>query len=216
MAYSPFRNLWLKALSIAIATLLWLVVAGDRVVERVLRLPLEFQNLPLGLEIVTEMPDALDVRLRGSSGTLGGIRPVDASVVVDLRTARVGRRLFNITPREVDVPYGVQVVQVNPAALAIDFEKTGARIVSVRPDLEGRPADGFEVLDVTSSPSTVEVVGPESALRSIDAATTEPISISGATGSVSEEVTIGVVDRWVRLREPQTGWVAVNIAPVKR
>jgi hypothetical protein len=214
MAYSPFRNLWLKLISIGIAALLWLVVAGDRVVERVVRLPLEFQNLPAGLEIVTDTPDALDVRLRGPSGTLGGITPVDAWAVLDLRTARPGRRLYNLTPSQVNVPYGVDVVQVNPAALSLEFESTGVRVVPVKPALEGRPADGFEVTRMTVAPATVEVMGPESALRRMEEATTEPISVTGATRSVRESVTVGVFDPWVRLRLPQVADVAVDIAPM--
>lgn len=214
MAYSPFRNLWLKLLSIAIAGLLWLVVAGDRVVERVVRVPLEFQNLPAGLEVVTDTPDAIEVRLRGPSGTLGGITAVDAWTVVDVRTARPGRRLYNLTAGQVNVPYGVEVVQVNPAALSLEFETTGVRVVEVKPAIEGRPADGFEVTSVTSSPATVEVVGPESALRRLDEATTEPISVTGATRSLRESVTVGVFDPWVRLRQPQTAEVSVEIAPM--
>ena len=50
MASFSFRNFGLKVLSICIATLLWLVVAGERVVERVLRVPIELQNLPSELE----------------------------------------------------------------------------------------------------------------------------------------------------------------------
>ena len=38
MAYHPFRNLGLKFLSTCIAAMLWLVVAGERVVERVMQL----------------------------------------------------------------------------------------------------------------------------------------------------------------------------------
>ena len=52
MAYHPFRNLGLKFLSTLVAIMLWLIVAGERVVERVMRAPVEFQNLPAGLEIV--------------------------------------------------------------------------------------------------------------------------------------------------------------------
>ena len=70
MAYHPFRNLGLKALSICIAALLWLVVAGERTVERVMRAPLEMQNLPEGLELVGAPPDTVEVRLRGPSGAL--------------------------------------------------------------------------------------------------------------------------------------------------
>ncbi len=51
MAYHPFRHLGLKVLAIALATLLWLTVAGEHVVERSLRVPLEFRNIPAQLEI---------------------------------------------------------------------------------------------------------------------------------------------------------------------
>jgi YbbR domain-containing protein len=214
MAYSPFRNLWLKLISIAIAALLWLVVAGDRDVERVVRLPLEFQNLPAGLEVVTDTPDAIDARLRGPSATLGGITSVDAWAVIDLRTARPGRRLYNITAGQVNVPYGVEVVQVSPAALSLEFERTGVRVVPVKPAIEGRPADGFEITRTTVTPMAVEVMGPESALRRLEEAITEPITITGATGAVRESVTVGVFDPWVRLRVPQTASVAIDIAPL--
>jgi YbbR domain-containing protein len=213
MAYSPFRNVWLKFLSIAIAALLWLVVAGDRVVERALRVPIEFQNLPQGLEIVGDPPESVDVRLRGSSGTLGRLVPGDTSAVIDLRSARPGRRLFHLTASHVKVPYGVDVVQVAPATLPIGFENSAVRIVQVRPSVEGMPAPGYELGAVTAEPTTVEVVGPESALKALDEAMTEPVSIANATRLVREQVTIGVADPSVRLRVPQTAAVNVQIIP---
>ncbi len=85
MAYHPFRNLGLKFLSTLVAILLWLVVAGERVVERVMRAPVEFQNLPAGLELVGNPPDTVEVRLRGSSGALSRMAAGDMSAVLDLR-----------------------------------------------------------------------------------------------------------------------------------
>jgi hypothetical protein len=211
MAISPIRNIWLKFLSISIATLLWLIVAGDRVVERSLRVPIEFQNLPTGLEIVGDPPESVDVRVRASSGTLGRLVPGDMAAVIDLRTARSGRRLFHLTPPNIKVPYGVEVVQVSPATLPIGFESSAVRIIPVRPSVEGTPAAGYEVASMTSNPPTVEVVGPESVLRGLDEAMTEPISIANATRPVREVVTIGVVDPRVRLRTVQTAEVTVQI-----
>src|SRR5207244_7345473 len=47
MAYIGFRHhLGLKFVSIALAALLWVAVAGEQTVERALRIPLEFTNLP--------------------------------------------------------------------------------------------------------------------------------------------------------------------------
>lgn len=216
MASFPFRNLGLKALSICIAVLLWLVVADERVVERVLHVPIAFQNLPAGLELVGVPPDTVEVRVRGSSGALSRLALGDLSTVVDLRTARPGHRLFQLTPGHVSVPYGIQVMQVGPSTLAIEFETTGRRTLPVEPDIEGRPARGYEVTMVTVEPSSVEVEGPESVLERLKAAVTEPVSIANQSRSVRESVTIGVADGSVRLRQPVSATITVTIAPVKQ
>lgn len=213
MAYHPFRNLGLKFLSTLVAILLWLVVAGERVVERVMRAPVEFQNLPAGLELVGNPPDTVEVRLRGSSGALSRIGAGDMSAVLDLATARPGRRLFHITQNQVSVPYGLEIVQVGPSTLTMEFEMSGIRTVPVEPDIDGRPAPGYEVTKVTSDPVMVEVAGPESALKRLQAAITEPVSVTDQTRSVREVVTIGVPDASLRLRSPQTAVVTVTISP---
>lgn len=211
MAVFTLRNIWLKFLSIGIAALLWLVVAGDRVVERALRVPIEYQNLPQGLEIVGDPPETVDIRLRGASGTIGRMAAGDLAAVLDVRTARPGQRLFHLTPANINVPYGVEVVQVSPATLPIAFENSAVRIVKVQPSIEGEPAAGYEVASVVSQPATVEVVGPESSLRGLDEAMTEPISIAHATRQIREVVNIGVADPNVRLRTPQTAEVTIQI-----
>ena len=213
MAYHPFRNLGLKFLSMCIAAMLWLVVAGERVVERVLRAPVEFQNLPNGLELVGNLPDTVQVRLRGSSGALSRMAAGDLAAVLDLRTARPGRRLFHLTPTQITVPYGINVVQVGPSTLTMEFETSGIRTVPVEPDIEGRPAAGFEVTQVTSDPQTVEVAGPESALKRLDAAVTEPVTVTDESRSVREVVTVGVQDASLRLVTPTTAVVTVTISP---
>ena len=213
MAYHPFRNLGLKALSICIAALLWLVVAGERTVERVMRAPLEMQNLPEGLELVGAPPDTVEVRLRGPSGAVSRMAAGDLSAVIDLRTARPGRRLFHLTQNSVSVPYGMEVVQVGPATLTMEFEMTGMRVVPIDPEIEGRPAPGYEVTRVASDPVSVEVAGPESAIKQLRAAITEPVSVQDQSRTVREVVTIGVPDPSVRLRSQQTAVVTVTIAP---
>jgi YbbR domain-containing protein len=213
MAYHPFRNLGLKFLSTLVAILLWLIVAGERVVERVMRAPVEFQNLPAGLELVGNPPDTVEVRLRGSSGALSRMAGGDMAAVIDLATARPGRRLFHIAQNQVSVPYGIEIVQVGPSTLTMEFEMSAIRQVQVEPDIDGRPAAGYEVTKVTSDPQMVEVAGPESALKRLQAAITEPVSVTDQTRSVREVVTIGVPDSSLRLRSPQTAVVTVTISP---
>ena len=215
MAYHPFRNLGLKFLSTLVAIMLWMIVAGERVVERVMRAPVEFQNLPAGLELVGNPPDTVEVRLRGSSGALSRMAAGDMSAVLDLSTARPGRRLFHITSSQVTVPYGIEIVQVGPSTLTVEFELSGIRRVKVEPDIDGRPAQGYEVTEVRSDPDSVEVAGPETALKLLQAAITEPVSVVDQTRTVREVVTIGVPDSSLRLRTPQTAVVTVTISPRK-
>jgi N-acetylglucosamine kinase-like BadF-type ATPase len=68
---------------------------------------------------------------------------------------------------------------------------------------------------ITSEPAIVAVVGPGSALKTLSQATTEAVSVNGATKAVIESVTVGVTDPSVRLREPLVARVTVGIVPAK-
>lgn len=218
MRYHPFRHLGLKILAIALASLLWLTVAGEHVVERSLRVPLEFRNIPEALEIVGNVPDSVDVRVRGSSAVLSRLQSGEVVVDLDLSSARAGSRLFHIRNDSVRSPFGVEVAQVAPATLALELEKSTRRQVPVVPATEGDPAPGFVIGRITADPATVEIVGPDSRVRQVAEATTEPVSVKDARVRVRDGVTVGVVDPSVRLTQPRSAEVTVEIwpAPVER
>jgi YbbR domain-containing protein len=218
MRYHPFRQLGLKVLAVALAALLWLTVAGEHVVERSLRVPLEFRNIPEALEIVGNTPDSVDVRLRGSSAVLSRLQAGEIVAVLDLGGARTGARLFPIRNDEVRAPFGVEVSQVLPTTLALELEKSARRKVPVVPAIDGEPAPGFVVGRYSVDPATVEIVGPDSHVRQVAEATTEQVSVRDAKVRVRDSVTIGIVDSFVRLSQAQKANVTVDIwpAPVER
>jgi YbbR domain-containing protein len=218
MAYHPFRHLRLKVLAIALATLLWLTVAGEHIVERSLRIPLEFRNIPPLLEITGDPPASVDVRLRGSSAVLGRLDPGEVVAVLDLTGGRPGSRLFHLRNDEVRSPFGVEVAQVVPSMVSLELEKSATRVVLVKPAVQGDPAPGFVVGRSTSEPATVSVTGPESRVRQLAEATTEPVSIAGSRERVRDVVTVGVADAAIRLDTPIRATVIVEIlpAPVER
>ena len=211
-----FRHLGLKVLSLALAALLWFVVAGEEVVERGLRVPLELQQFPAGLELESEPPSLVDVRVRGASGTLSRLGTGDLLAVLDLHGVRTGRRLFQLTPEHVRAPFGVEVVQVMPASLAMVFEPSITRRVPVAATVDGAPAPGFVVGKVLVDPSTVEVTGPASAVDRLKEAVTETVSIAGAQASLADEVSVGLVDPVVRLKTPRPVTVKVEVLPGPR
>jgi YbbR domain-containing protein len=217
MAIAGFHHLGLKVVSIALAALLWLIVSGEQIVERAMRVPLEFTNLPAQLELVGDPPTVADVRIRGSSGALSRVAAGELVAVVDLRTARPGQRLFHLAPSDVRSPFGIDVVQITPSNVSMRFEPSAVKAIPIVPGVEGEPAPGFVVGTVVADPPTVEVLGPASALSGLTEAITEPVSVAGASKTVTESVTVGSPDPMVRLRQPLTTRVTVSItaAPVE-
>jgi YbbR-like protein len=217
MAVAGLRHVGLKIVSIGLAALLWLLVSGEQVVERALRVPLEFTNIPARLELVGDPPTVVDVRIRGSSGALGRIAAGELVAVLDLREARPPERLFHLTPADVRTPFGVEVVQVSPSNVSMRFEQSTFKVVPVVPSVEGNPAQGFVVGTVTADPSTVELVGAGSVVATLTEAITEPVSVDGRAASFVEIVTIGSPEPSVRLRAPQMARVTVTVttAPVE-
>jgi len=209
----PFKHFGLKLLSVGLAVLLWMAVSGEQTVERGVRVSLELQQFPPGLEIQGEPPSTVDVRVRGASGTLGRVSPGDIVAVLDLRAARAGRRLFHLTPEQVRVPFGVEVVQVTPPSVALLFEHSATRLVPVVPTIDGKPAPGYVVGKASADPATVEVIGPESSIEGVTEALTEPVSVAGARDRVRETVTLGLLDPALRLKTTRAAMVTVPVLP---
>ena len=98
------------------------------------------------------------------------------------------------------------------------MEKTLRRVVPVVAPTEGEPAPGVVVGPVTAEPATVEIAGPESRVKKLANATTEPVTVTGAREDVHDVVTVGLLDSSVRLVKPQDVTVIVPVlpAPVER
>jgi YbbR domain-containing protein len=206
-------------LAIVLASVLWFTVAGEHVVERSLRVPLAVRNLPPNLEIVGDLPEAVDIRVRGSAAQLSRLDAGDVVAMVDLATARTGARLFHLRTDEVRVPYGIDVAQVTPPSISLSLEKSLLRTVPIVPTTDGDPAPGFVVGRISAEPSNVQIIGPESHVRDVAAATTEPVEIDGKHERVRDVVTVGVTDASVRLVEQAlraTVVIEILLAPTER
>jgi hypothetical protein len=117
MAIRLFQNLALKVVSVILAALLWLIVSGEQTVERVLRIPLEYTNIPAQLELVGEPQRCRCARARfvGYPRAVVVGRPGRCA-----RRALAASRAALVSPDRFEVrsPFGVDVVQVTPSSIA--------------------------------------------------------------------------------------------------
>ena len=209
MAWHPFRNVGLKVTALGLSTLLWLTVSGHQVTRRV-PISISYSNMPAALEMTSDQDDA-SVLVRGDDRTVNLLAPGELRVIVDLRDAHSGANLIALRADEVVAPSAIEVLQVEPSSVTVTLERSVRKQAAVRPTLEGRPAAGFVVSDVTVEPKTVTVVGPESRLDGPIAVVTERILLDGRTSTITETVGVGIGDSQVRLLEATKVTVVVHI-----
>jgi hypothetical protein len=232
-----FADWGLKLLALAVSLGLWFAVTGQRVPAsaRLRRVPLRFV-LPNDVEISNDPREEVDVTLRGGKQVLNSLRSQDVVVTFDASGYSPGERLVRLARESVtlELPEGagggdVSVERIEPSTVPLRLERRGEREVEIEPRLEGRVAEGYELLGVAARPARVRVRGPESRLNELKKAPTETILLEGKTaGFVAAQIAVdlpdrrlvpldAVVDVIVRIGEPRATrrfeGVAVRLAP---
>ena len=214
MAWHPFRNIGLKVAALGLGTLIWFTVSGPRVERTISGVPVIYRNVPASLEISDQTEEA-SVHVRGTDSQIRRLQPGDLVVEIDLAGERPGLVVLPLRTDQVTVPFGIDVTEVSPGAVTLTLEESASVEVQVRPTVDGKPAPGFVEAGITVDPATVTVVGPARRLKTTTSAITQRVSIEGARETVTQTVTVGVIDPGLRLKEPRTARVAVRIEKVE-
>jgi hypothetical protein len=127
-----FPDWWLKLAAIGLSCVLWATYTAEPISEVGFTLPLEFVNIPPALEISSDVPVTIHVRVRGRSALVRRLTTSDMSLRVNLRTAQAGDIEVHLDPQMIEVPYGAAVVRISPS----DFHVTLSQRRSAPP-----PAD---------------------------------------------------------------------------
>lgn len=158
----------------------WGVYLGRQVSLISVTTPIDFRNIPSALEMRAPSIDHVEVQIRGKRPLVEGLKPEQVTVFVDLKGARAGpRQSSRLGAGNVELPVGLEVVQVTPPSVAVDLERRLTAAVRVRARLVGALPRGLRLGEVTVEPATVRVRGPESDLRGLAAIPTTPIDLRG-------------------------------------
>lgn len=206
-----------KVISLAAATLLFFFYRYSSLEERTLSIPLKL-NLPPGLAVATPYPRYVRVTLRGNGDAISAIPDEDISVSGDLsrfdsegqyrvplRLTRSGSAL-KVTPL---------IARVEPSELRLLLEKEMVKSVQVLPVIKGLPAHGFEMAQYGITPNAVEVSGPRSAIQALDRVNTEPVDVTGASGSFGFEVALARENPLVRYPRESTVLFQGVVRPIE-
>jgi YbbR domain-containing protein len=209
-----FRNFGTKLLALGIACVTWYLLSGERrekISERSYRIPLSIVNVPPRTMIVSPLPDAVDVRLRGPFTPLRQIEPSKLEAVVDLAGTAPGEKRFGLGAGDVNVPPSVEVISIAPSELRIVLDAVAEKTLPIVPDLTGVPGAGSRVEDVNVEPRQARVFGPEKVLSRLVNVSTEPISVEGRTQPFTATAILASQAPGLRVREGQVVTVRVRI-----
>jgi YbbR domain-containing protein len=206
------RNLQLKLVSLTLAVLLWIALNGEPKSEIGLKVPLEFRNSPKGVEVLGET-NTVDIRLSASSSIVKRIDASEVTASIDLSEWTTGERTYSLSESNISVPFGVAVTKITPNKIRLRFEKTERKIVTVRPRVLGKPAEGHTLTAVVCQPDRAELEGPASHLALVESISTDSLDISGRSSTFSARLHLYVEDPLVRLATDQETRVEVTITP---
>jgi diadenylate cyclase len=210
------HNLGLKLISLALAVGLWLAVARDPVAEVAVDVPIEFHNIPQNLEISSENIPRAQIRLRGPERVVRHLQPADVYAEIELSGLRPGERTFDLTAQQIHQPSELEVVQVVPNQLHLDFDARLTRQVPVQPRIVGTFVSGYGIEKVVVDPPTITISGPKKHVEAVESAITDPVDVSGDINRATFARHAYVSDALIQVASPDPVRVTVIMqkAPV--
>lgn len=113
-----------KGASVALVSLLWLLLAGQQNFERTLQVPLDIRNLPERLEVLQPVNPEIRITVRGLRKDASTLSRKDVHSLIDLSPAAVGVRFFRITREQILLANDrLSVVNIDPAQIRFEFKE---------------------------------------------------------------------------------------------
>jgi len=177
------HNFWWKVVALAIAVLIWALVASEPELSAFATAHVEYKALPDGLELSSEPVTSILLELRGPSGELrglgdGGQHP---AAVLDMSNMTPGEHTFAISGANVRLSRGVHMERAIPSQVRLTFDQRLERSVPVAVRLRGEPRRGYRVTAAVAPPSWVRAAMWCTSLRSPPIRWTSPRSPAPAS-----------------------------------
>jgi uncharacterized protein (TIGR00159 family) len=168
-------NWRLKLAALFVSILIWFAVVGPQSSEVGMTVPIQYTNLPAGMEITGKWMDRVDVRLRGSEASLTGLAAGSVRAVVDLQGVVAGLNFFRLSGKNLQVPPGVTISKIRPSDLQLNVEAMAEKRYAVALTLNGVIP---EKVKVVITPPSVKVRALEDTLELVQSVVTESVKVS--------------------------------------
>ncbi len=193
------KNIGWKIFSLALAVGLWFAFVGEMETAASVAVPVEYRNLPRGMDISNDLPDHLYLKIRGPAARVSTSEISQAAVVLDLSSIdRPGEQTFTLDQNSVKLPTGLTLTRAVPSQIRIQVENRDSRQVPVEIRFAGPPPQGYRVASQSADPPKLLVLGPRTHMERLTAVQTDGIDLSRTVGTAEFRVSAYVADPQLR------------------
>jgi YbbR domain-containing protein len=210
-----FENIGLKLTAVLLSALLWLFATSRGLSEIALDVPLEFKDIPAGLELMNYSIKVVSLNIKGQERIIRTMRPSDIRVFIDLSKAKKGESIYALNKNNINLPPAVTVTNIIPTSVKVLLEESVTKTVKVRPIIVGTPKSGFYVKSIIVYPENVVIEGARSKLSTIDTIKTAPLDITGYRESFTQDLELDITGMNIKTN-PKDVKVKIVIARGKK
>ena len=181
----------LKLIAIFFAVSLWFYVLNSEPVEIEKKIQISFL-MPKGYTFSSLTENHLTLKLKGSKAFIGNVFTNKEKLVVDLNPyfQKFGKNFkIQYHPSQITVPFGVDILEMQPKESAIELDRVSEVLVPVRLSYIGNLPYDKKFKEVSVTPKNIMVRGPIEILKKISGVETDPINLSTL---VKEEGTLNL------------------------
>ena len=186
------NNLGVKIGAICVALLLWLHVVTEKTYTYTFQARPKPIHLADDLIIANELPDHLQVKIRGKGKRLLWLIFSDIEIILDLHDTIQSKSRFRLKLSDVVIPRNMDVTVeeiVEPDYVDVDIDRLIIKEVAVGPQLEVKTADGYVALgSVKVNPDSATISGPKRFVERVDTVFTQTVSVQRAKRRVQREM----------------------------
>lgn len=189
LSFEGLRQAGGLALVFLMVTVLWNLYLGSGDSLTSIQVPVELRNVPEHTTVSHDFEKHFMVRVSGKNPLIEALQPNQVSAFIDLEGLSMGKHTLTIDAKNIRLPPGLRIEQVEPETVEIRLERRMERELPVRVVFSGRQPNGGSVVGLEPAPGKVRVVGPRSQLEQLTHVSTVPIALEDLEMEEQQEVT---------------------------
>src|SRR5262245_12876605 len=192
LRHTRVENKGLKALSLSLAVLLFIVSRQPVIDLRLVGVSIEYRGLSPDVKIVGSAEQTVSLRLSGPRDIVRSLTPNQLLVIADLSGKEPGERVVQLKVDEGFLPDNVKVMQIEPASIRIKLEPNLTKRLRVEAQFSGKVMEGREFYGVELYPGEVEIEGPQSVVSKMERVLTEKVILDGRDADFQTSVEVEI------------------------